>query len=66
MLDRFIALYSLPKKIIIRTAYGIDVLPHDDPYIKMAERTRDAIAFVSSLSGLILDLVPFCMCYSYW
>ena len=40
-------------------AYGIDVAPHDDPYISLAEIALHAFESAST-SGWIFDMLPFC------
>ncbi|KAI0028104.1 cytochrome P450 [Vararia minispora EC-137] len=46
-------------RIIMRIAYGIDIRPHNDPYVHMAEEALQAISVGSQFGGLLFDMVPF-------
>ncbi|VDB88748.1 unnamed protein product [Peniophora sp. CBMAI 1063] len=49
----------LTGRIIMRIAYGIDIQDHDDPYVRIAEETMDAMNTGATFKGLIFDFVPF-------
>ena len=40
-------------------AYGIDVAPHDDPYVSLAETALHAVE-AASTTGWTFDMLPFC------
>ena len=42
-------------------AYGIDVVPHDDPYVSLAENVLEAVESAST-TGWAFDMIPFCEC----
>ena len=42
----------------MRIAYGIDIQDHDDPYVRIAEETMDAMNTGATFEGLIFDFVP--------
>ncbi|TFY79082.1 hypothetical protein EWM64_g4930 [Hericium alpestre] len=44
-------------EIILAIAYGIDVKPHNDPYVVTAEKSLRALAIGSTI-GIIYDLLP--------
>ena len=46
-------------QIIMGIAYGIDVAPHDDPYVYLAEEALHAIES-ASITGWTFDILPFC------
>lgn len=46
-------------QIIMGIAYGIDIAPHDDPYISLAERALQAVESAST-TGWTFDMLPFC------
>jgi hypothetical protein len=48
-------------QIIMGIAYGIDVSPHDDPYLSLAETALQAIESAST-TGWTFDMLPFCGC----
>jgi len=41
-------------------AYGIDIAPHDDPYVSLAEKALQAVES-ASITGWTFDMLPFCM-----
>jgi hypothetical protein len=45
-------------RIILEIAYGIDVLPQNDPYVATAEKTLHAISLATNMSGTLFDLIP--------
>jgi hypothetical protein len=48
-------------QVILAIAYGIDVRPHGDPYVAIAEKALHAVSLASSMGGGLFDLVPWCM-----
>lgn len=40
-------------------AYGIDIAPHDDPYVSLAEKALQAVES-ASITGWTFDMLPFC------
>ena len=40
-------------------AYGIDIAPHDDPYVSLAEKALLAVE-AASINGWAFDMLPFC------
>ncbi len=47
---------------ILSIAYGIDVLPENDPSVKNAEALGHASAVGSTKEAALLDLIPWCTC----
>ena len=50
-------------QVIMGIAYGIDVAPHDDPYVSLAETALQAVMSAST-TGWTFDMLPFCGCTS--
>ena len=50
-------------QIIMSIAYGIDVLPENDPYVADAEKVLHAIAIGTTKEALLLDSIPWCIYY---
>jgi hypothetical protein len=46
-------------QVIMGIAYGIDIAPHDDPYISLAMKALEGVE-AASLRGLPFDVFPFC------
>lgn len=44
----------------MRTAYGIDILPENDPYVENAEHALKAIAAATNAGAYLVDIVPIC------
>ena len=42
----------------MRTAYGIDILPKDDPYIKIAEESLQALSAATNAGAYLVDSIP--------
>lgn len=57
--------YSLAGSEIMRTAYGIDVLPEDDPYVVTAEAALQALAASTNAGAYLVDTLPICEHLSY-
>ncbi|KAF8258557.1 cytochrome P450 [Lactarius quietus] len=51
-------LLHMAGQVILAIAYGIDVHPHDDPYVAIAEKALHAVSLASSMGGGLFDLVP--------
>jgi len=47
---------------ILSIAYGIDVLPENDPHVENAELLGHALAFGSTKEAALLDSIPWCTC----
>ena len=47
-------------QVIMGIAYGIDIAPHDDPYVSLAEKALQAVES-ASITGWTFDMLPFCM-----
>lgn len=45
-------------QVILLIAYGIDVRPHGDPNVEVAEKALHAVSLASSMGGGLFDLVP--------
>ncbi|KAJ7358599.1 cytochrome P450 [Mycena albidolilacea] len=46
-------------RIILSTAYGIDVLPEDDPHIDISEKALHAMACTGNRGSFLVDSLPF-------
>jgi hypothetical protein len=46
-------------QVIMGIAYGIDIAPHDDPYVSLAEKALEAVES-ASIIGWTFDMIPFC------
>jgi hypothetical protein len=46
-------------KVIMAIAYGIEIAPHDDPYLSLAEKAMHAVE-AASITGWTFDMLPFC------
>jgi hypothetical protein len=49
-------------QVIMSIAYGIDVLPENDPYVEGAEKMMKAFAAGSTQEAALLDAMPWCTC----
>ncbi|KAF8262577.1 cytochrome P450 [Lactarius quietus] len=52
-------------QVIIGIAYGIDIAPHDDPYVSLAEKALQAVES-ASIIGWTFDMLPFYMHLPWW
>ena len=43
----------------IQLAYGIEVLPHDDPHVLLAEKALDGFANAASPGAFLVDILHF-------
>ena len=60
MVDRRPTSYcSMSGQVIMGIAYGIDIAPHDDPYVSLAEKALHAVE-AASITGWTFDMLPFC------
>jgi len=50
---------SMSGQVIMGIAYGIDIAPHDDPYVSLAEKALHAVE-AASITGWTFDMLPFC------
>jgi hypothetical protein len=46
-------------QVIMAIAYGIDIAPHDDPYVSLAEKALHAVN-TAAITGWTFDMLPFC------
>lgn len=46
--------------LMIDSAYGIDVLPENDPCIAMVEETLEKLSIASNFGTFLVDLFPIC------
>ena len=54
-------------QVIMSIAYGIDVLPKNDPYVEGAENMMKALFAGSTQEAAILDAIPWCIyCRVIW
>ena len=47
-------------QVIMSVAYGIDVLPENDPYVADSEKMLQALAIGSTPEAALLDAIPWC------
>jgi hypothetical protein len=50
--------HSLAGAEIIDIAYGIDVKPRDDPYIKTAEHALESVSAATNPGSYLVDVIP--------
>ena len=50
-------------QVILSVAYGIDVLPENDPYVADAENVLRGAAVGTTKEALLLDSIPWCNYY---
>ncbi|KAI0033060.1 cytochrome P450 [Vararia minispora EC-137] len=53
-------------QVILRIAYGIDVLAQNDPFVALAEKALHAIMLATSFSGSMFDMLPFLKQMPWW
>ena len=53
---------SMTGQVIMSIAYGIDVLPENDPYVADAEKMLQALAAGSTQEAALLDSIPWGTC----
>ncbi|KAF7355964.1 Cytochrome p450 [Mycena venus] len=54
-----IRLNSMAGMVILSTAYGIDVLPENDPHIDISEKALQAMASTGNRGSYLVDSLPF-------
>ncbi|KAI9432091.1 cytochrome P450 [Lactarius indigo] len=65
--DSFVQhLRHMAGQVILSIAYGIDVLPENDPYVASAERMMQSFAFGTTKEATLLDLVPWLIKMQTW
>ncbi|KAH9976327.1 hypothetical protein BGW80DRAFT_1292859, partial [Lactifluus volemus] len=47
-------------KIILGIAYGIDVLPQNDPYVAIAEKMLHSLSLATQSGGRLFSMIPWC------
>jgi hypothetical protein len=52
--------HSMAGQAILAIAYGIEVRPHGDPYVAIAEKAIHAMSLATRMGGGLFDLVPWC------
>ncbi|KAH9011824.1 cytochrome P450 [Lactarius hengduanensis] len=52
-------------QIIMGIAYGIDIAPHEDPYVSLAEKALQAVES-ASITGWTFDMLPFYIHLPWW
>ncbi|KAH9964763.1 CyP450 monooxygenase [Russula compacta] len=52
-------------QVIMGIAYGIDIAPHDDPYVSLAEKALQAVES-ASITGWTFDMLPFYIHLPWW
>lgn len=52
--------HSMAGEAILAIAYGIEVRPHGDPYVAIAEKAIDAMSLAIRMGGGLFDLIPWC------
>ncbi|KAI0784390.1 cytochrome P450 [Abortiporus biennis] len=45
-------------RTIIRVAYGFDVLPYDDPYIRIGENVMEGVSAATNAGSYLVDIFP--------
>ncbi len=54
-------------QVTLSIAYGIDVLPENDPYVADAENVLHAAVACTTKGALLLGLIPWCIyCHLIW
>jgi hypothetical protein len=53
---------SMNGQVILSAAYGINVLPENDPYVAESETMVQAFVFGSTQEAALLDAIPWCIC----
>jgi hypothetical protein len=46
--------------IILGIAYGIDVLPKNDPYVATAEKMLHSLSLATQSGGRLFSMIPWC------
>ncbi|KAH9070992.1 cytochrome P450 [Lactarius deliciosus] len=65
--DNFVQhLRHMAGQVILSIAYGIDVLPENDPYVADAENVLRAAAIATTKEALLLDLIPWLIKMPSW
>ncbi|KAI9445994.1 cytochrome P450 [Lactarius indigo] len=59
-------LRHMAGQVILSIAYGIDVLPENDPYVADAENVMNAFAVSTTKEALLLDLIPWLIKMPSW
>ncbi|KAF8259228.1 hypothetical protein EI94DRAFT_1042578, partial [Lactarius quietus] len=59
-------LRHMTGQVIMSIAYGIDVLPENDPYVAAAEKMLQALAVGSTQEAALLDAIPWSIKLPSW
>lgn len=51
---------SMAGSEIMEISYGIEVKPHDDPYILIAEHAVESISATTNAGSYLVDVIPWC------
>ena len=54
---------SMNGQVILGAAYGINILPENDPYVAGSEKMIQAFAFGTTPEAALLDAIPWCIYY---
>ena len=46
-------------RVIMRITYGIDIQPHNDPYIEIGENALQAFCATANAGAFLVDILPF-------
>ena len=50
----------MARRVMLSIAYGIDVLPENDPYVADAEKVMQSVAIGTSKEATLLDSISWC------
>jgi hypothetical protein len=53
---------SMTAQVVLSIAYGIDVLPENDPYVADAEELLGALVVGTNREAALIDSMPWCNC----
>ncbi|KAI9445988.1 cytochrome P450 [Lactarius indigo] len=59
-------LRHMAGQVILSIAYGIDVLPENDPYVADAEKVLRAVAVATTKEAMLLDSIPWLVKMPSW
>lgn len=57
--------YSMTGGTILEVAYGIEIQPRNDPYIKIVKKAVEALTVGSTHRALVYDIFPICTITSF-
>ncbi|KAH9976325.1 cytochrome P450 [Lactifluus volemus] len=59
-------LRHMAGKIILGIAYGIDVLPKNDPYVATAEKMLHSLSLATQSGGRLFSMIPWLIYMPFW